>query len=96
MRVGRPINPNPLTKLLLEDEVAKQEFIQLMNQFNCSFDLYEHIKKNGFRGIRFYNGYQTMCHIIRRIGFMGRRGRKPIRKEAIPHTESRYYPIPKR
>ena len=37
-----------------------------------------------------------MCHVIRRIGFLGRRGRKPTRTEAVPHTGSRYYPRSKR
>lgn len=94
MTAGRPVNR--LTKLLLEDESAKQEFIQLMHQFNCSFDLYQHIRKNGFRGIAFYGQYQTFCHVIRRIGFLGRRGRKPTRPEAVPYTGSRYYARSKR
>jgi hypothetical protein len=82
---------NKLTKILLEDESAKQEFVELMKKYNCSLDVYEHIKKNGFRGIRFYAGYQSMCHVIRRLGFKGaRRGRKPTRPNVIENTGLRW------
>lgn len=82
---------NKLTQMLLDDESAKQEFVELMKKYNCSFDVYEHIKKNGFRGIRFYAGYQSMCHVIRRLGFKGaRRGRKPTRPYVIAHTGLRW------
>jgi len=81
---------NKLTQMLLDDESAKQEFIELMEKYNCSFDVYEHIKKNGFRGVSFYAGYQSMCHVIRRIGFRAMRGRKPTRPYVIAHTGSRY------
>ena len=87
---------NKLTKMLLEDESAKQEFVELMEKYNCSFDVYEHIKKNGFRGVRFYARYQSMCHVIRRIGFRAMRGRKPTRPNVIAHTGSRYYAKSKR
>lgn len=82
---------NALTKLLLEDESAKQEFIQLMNKLNCSRDLYIHIEKNGFRDMRFFGQYQTFCHVIRRIGFRAVRGRKATRPHVIATTGSRYY-----
>lgn len=88
MQRGKPVNP--LTKLLLSDESAKQEFISLMNRLDCSWDVWDHIKKNGFRGINYCGGYQTMCHVIRRLGFMARRGRKATRPHVVATTGSRF------
>lgn len=88
MQRGKP--GNALKKLLLSDESAKLEFIELVNRLDCSYDVWDHIRKNGFRGVRFDYGYQTMCHIIRRLGFSARRGRKATRPHVVATTGSRY------
>jgi hypothetical protein len=88
VRRGRKCND--LTKLLLSDESAKQEFIELMNRLNCSMDVWDHIRKNGFRGVRFYYGYQTICILIRRLGFKAMRGRKATRPYVVATTGSRF------
>jgi hypothetical protein len=71
--MGRHINP--LLQLLLTDEEAKKKFIELMNGSASARDLYYYFQKNTFYGNKYYLSWQTICNVIRRLGFKGRRGR---------------------
>jgi hypothetical protein len=72
-RQGRPTNK--LLQFLLDDEEAKKKFIELMSELGSARDLYYYFQKNTFYGNKYYLSWQTICNVIRRLGFKGRRGR---------------------
>jgi hypothetical protein len=71
--MGRHINP--LLELLLNNEEAKQKFIELMHELGSARGLYYYFEENAFYGNRYYLTRQTINNIIKRLEFKGRRGR---------------------
>lgn len=63
---------NKLEQLLIDDPSAMKEFTDLSNQYKSTRALYNHLRTSGFRGNKFYQGYQVLSYIVRRLGLSKR------------------------
>ena len=85
-------NINKLEKLLLEDADALKEFTDLANQYKTTRALWDHLRTQGFRNEKFYQGYQALAYIVRKIGISKAKGSKrgrpinPLLKDLIEDT----------
>ncbi len=64
---------NKLEQLLLNDPSAMKEFTDLSNHYRSTKALYDYLKTTGFRGTKFYQGYQVLTYIVRRLGLSKRK-----------------------
>ena len=67
---------NKLEQLLLEDANALKEFTYLANQSKTTRALWDHLRIQGFRNEKFYQGYQVLAYIVRRLGLSKAKGSK--------------------
>jgi len=63
---------NKLEQLLSEDVSALKEFIDLANRYKTTKALWDHLRTQGFRNEKFYQGYQVLTYIVRRLGLSKR------------------------
>ena len=57
---------------LLYDISVKKEFLELMNQHKSIKSLWRHLRNEGFKGQKFYWGYQVLSKMVRRLDLRGR------------------------
>lgn len=66
-------------EVLLYDVSVKKEFLELMNQHKSIRSLWKHLRNEGFKGQKFYWGYQVLTKMVRRLDLKvrgkGSRGR---------------------
>lgn len=66
-------------EMLLYDVSVKTEFLELMNQYKTIKSLWRYLRVEGFKGQKFYWGYQVLAKMMRRLDLgvrgKGRRGR---------------------
>jgi hypothetical protein len=86
--MGRHINP--LLKLLLNDKEAKKDFIELVQNHGDKWTTSKYLEDGKFRNTKWFVSGQTIGNIMKRLGFVGRRG-KPARKpESIVKEQNRW------
>jgi hypothetical protein len=86
--MGRPTNK--LLQLLLADEEAKKEFIELVQNHGDKWTTSKYLEDSKFRNTKWFVSAQTIGNIMKRLGFVGRQG-KPARKpESTAKEQNRW------
>lgn len=66
-------------ELMLMDTSNRKEFTELVNQHKTMKSLWRHLRDQGFKGQKFYWGYQVLGNLMRRLDLgvrsKGKRGR---------------------
>lgn len=61
-------------ELMLMDTSNQKEFIELVNQHKTTKSLWKYLREQGFKGEKFYWGYQVLGNLMRRLD-LGVRGK---------------------
>lgn len=81
---------NKLLQHLLKNESSKRDFVELVQKTNSNRRMEKLLKEGAFENTTWYVSSQTVGNIMKRLGYKGRRGRKPTRPQVIDNTGPRW------
>jgi hypothetical protein len=81
---------NKLLQHLLDNKYSKRDFIELVQKTSSNRDVANLLEKGKFENTTWYVSGQTVNNIMKRLGYEGKRGRKPTRPHVINNTGPRW------
>ena len=79
---------NKLLKHLLENEVSKRDFVELVQETNSNWRMAQLLREGKFENTTWYVSKQTVGNIMKKLGYYGNRGRPPSK----PQSTGQEYP----
>ena len=80
---------NKLLQYLLDNESSRKYFIELVQKTSNNREVAKFLEE-GFENTKWYVSGQTVNNIMKRLGYEGKRGRKPTRPHVIDNTGPRW------
>ena len=80
---------NKLLQHLLDNESSRKYFIELVQKTSNNREVAKFLEE-GFENTKWYVSGQTVNNIMKRLGYEGKRGRKPTRPHVIDNTGPRW------
>ena len=81
---------NKLLQHLLDNESSKRDFLDLVQKTSSNWKMSKLLREGRFENTTWYVSAQTVGNIMKRLGYKGRRGRKPTRPQLIANTGPRW------
>jgi hypothetical protein len=81
---------NKLLQHLLDNESSKKDFIELVQKTSNNRDVSKFLEEGKFENTKWYVSGQTVNNIMKRLGYEGKRGRKPTRPQVVDNTGPRW------
>jgi hypothetical protein len=81
---------NKLLQHLLDNESSRKYFIALVQKTSNNWDVAKLLQEGKFENTKWYVSGQTVNNIMKRLGYEGKRGRKPTRPYVINNTGPRW------
>ena len=81
---------NKLLQHLLDNESSRKYFIALVQKTSNNWDVAKLLEEGKFENTTWYVSGQTVSNIMKRLGYEGKRGRKPTRPHVIDNTGPRW------
>jgi len=81
---------NKLLQHLLDNESSKKDFIVLVQKTSNNWDMAKFLREGKFENTTWYVSGQTVGNIMKRLGYEGKRGRKPTRPQVVDNTGPRW------
>ena len=81
---------NKLLQHLLDNESSKKDFIELVQKTSKNRDMANLLEEGKFENTKWYVSGQTVNNIMKRLGYEGKRGRKPTRPQVVDNTGPRW------
>lgn len=81
---------NKLLQRLLDNESSKRDFLDLVQKTSSNWKMSKLLREGQFENTTWYVSGQTVGNIMKRLGYKGRRGRKPTRHQVIDNTVPRW------
>jgi len=81
---------NKLLQHLLDNESSKKDFIELVQKTSKNRDMANLLEEGKFENTKWYVSGQTVGNIMKRLGYEGKRGRKPTRPQVVDNTGPRW------
>jgi len=81
---------NKLLQHLLDNKYSKRDFIELVQKTSSNSEMAKFLREGKFENTTWYVSGQTVNNIMKRLGYEGKRGRKPTRPHVIDNTGPRW------
>jgi hypothetical protein len=72
---------NKLLQHLLDNKYSKRDFIELVQKTSSNSEMAKFLREGKFENTTWYVSGQTVNNIMKRLGYEGKRGRKPTRPQ---------------
>jgi len=81
---------NELLKHLLENESSKRDFIELVQKTKSNWNMAKFLREGKFENTKWFVSYQTVGNIMKKLGYVGRRGKPATKPESIATESNRW------
>ena len=81
---------NKLLQHLLDNKYSKRDFIELVQKTSSNSEMAKFLREGKFENTTWYVSGQTVNNIMKRLGYEGKRGRKPTRPQVVDNTGPRW------
>jgi hypothetical protein len=81
---------NRLLQHLLDNESSKRDFIELVQKTSSNWEMAKFLREGKFENTTWYVSDQTVNNIMKRLGYEGKRGRKPTPPQVVDNTGPRW------
>jgi fructose-1-phosphate kinase PfkB-like protein len=82
---------NKLLQHLLNNESSKKDFIELVQKTKSNWDMAKLLREGKFENTTWYVSYQTVGNIMKKLGYVGRRGKPATKLESIAKEKPQWY-----